>query len=158
VGERADGAAAYEERLSAPLGTWAAVYGITLMVVPVVLALLPPVGVLLVTVAAYALVTLAVRRWEPTVAVVGGELRAGRAHIPVGLLGEPVALDAAAAAYARGRGWDPGAHHLVRPWVPTAVLVPVEDPDDPTTAWYVATRDPAALATALRSSRAAAAT
>lgn len=145
--------ATYSERLSAPLGTWLAVYAVTLGVVPIVLVVLPPAGVVLVTLAAYAAVTLALRRWEPTVAVNDGELRAGPAHIPVRLLGEPVALDAAAAATARGTGYDPKAHHLIRPWMRTAVLVPVNDPADPTTAWYVATRHPADLAQAVRTAQ-----
>jgi hypothetical protein len=146
--------AAYVERLSATPGVWLAVYGVTLGVIPVVLVVLAPAGVVVVTLAAYALVTLAVRRWEPVVAVVGGELRAGRAHIPGHLLGEPAALDATAAARARGTDFDPRAYHLIRPWIGTAVVVPVVDPADPTAAWYVATRQPERLATALRQAQA----
>jgi hypothetical protein len=79
-----------------------------------------------------------------------GRLSAGRARIPVEYLGEPVALTAQEARDARGRDADPRSCMLVRGGIGGIVVVPVEDPDDPTPAWIVSTRTPDRLAAALR--------
>jgi len=100
-----------------------------------------------------AAVIVGLIRSTPPVAVRDGELVAGRAHIPVALLGPPEALDAAAARHLRGPGADPTAYHLIRPWTLGAVRVGVADLDDPTPYWYVATRQPNRLAAALRAAQ-----
>src|SRR5690606_14388143 len=78
----------------------------------------------------------------PLVAVTDGELRAGRARIPVSLLGEPVALDAIATRAALGPDLDARAFVCLRAWAGTAVQVPVNDPRDPTPYWFVSSRRP----------------
>jgi hypothetical protein len=48
-----------------------------------------------------------------------------------------------------------GAHAFIvqRPWVPTAVLVRLADPADPTPYWVVGSRRPAELAAAVLAAR-----
>lgn len=87
---------------------------------------------------------------SPVVEVRDGELRAGRAHIDVALLGEPVAFVSQEARNARGPGLDPRSWHLIRGGIDGVVVVPVQDPDDPAPVWVVSTRTPDRLAAALR--------
>jgi Protein of unknown function (DUF3093) len=88
-----------------------------------------------------------------TVAVADGMFRAGRALIPVELLGTPEALDAEAMRHARGPGLDARAYLCLRGWVPAGVRVPVLDPRDPTPYWLVSSRRPEELAEALDRAR-----
>lgn len=92
----------------------------------------------------------------PLVRIEGGELRAGRARIPVELLGEPVALGPVETRAALGPDLDARAYLCLRAWARTAVQVPVTDPRDPTPYWFVSTRRPEELATAIRTAQSAA--
>jgi hypothetical protein len=143
-------AATYEERLRPPLWMWTVSWFLVLTFAVAVLFTAGEIaGALALTIPGIA-VTVGFLRSTPRVAVADGELVAGRAHIPVELLGPPEALDATAARYLRGPGADPMAYHLIRPWGLTAVRVGVVDRNDPTPYWYVATRRPDRLAGALR--------
>lgn len=103
--------------------------------------------VALVAAAATAVVT------STPVVVADGELRVGRARIPVTVLGEPGVLDRAGVRGALGPGSDARTFVCVRGWIGGAVLVPVDDPEDPTPAWFVSTRRPEGLASAIRAAR-----
>lgn len=83
-----------------------------------------------------------------------GELRAGRAQIPLTAIGDISALDADEARALRGPQADPRAYLLIRPYLPAAVRVDIDDPADPTPYWFIATRQPQALAAALRAEQA----
>ena len=85
----------------------------------------------------------------PVVEVRDGELRVGRAHIPVELLGQPVALTGEEARAARGRNLDPRSWHVIRGGIDGVVTVSVTDPDDPTPVWVVSSRTPDRLAAAV---------
>ncbi|CAM5779785.1 DUF3093 domain-containing protein [Cellulomonas persica] len=130
-----------------PLG-WFAVAG---LVVTLWIALLPVDLVLATAVAAVAAVVavLLVVRWTPRVRVRGGELVAGRAHIPLDLLRAPRALAGAELREALGPGLDARAYVCLRGWVHSAVRVDVDDPQDPTPYWIVSTRRPDELVAAL---------
>jgi len=91
---------------------------------------------------------------SPVVEVRDGMLRAGRARIPVGLLGSPVATTGADAQNARGPGLDPRAWHVIRGGIDGVVVVEVTDPDDPTPEWVVSSRTPDRLAAAIRRAQA----
>jgi hypothetical protein len=80
------------------------------------------------------------------VSVVQGQLRAGRARIPVQLLTDPEPLDAADTKRVAGVDADARAYLLLRPYVPTSLRVRVVDPADPTPYWLLSTRHPALLA------------
>lgn len=87
---------------------------------------------------------------SPRVEVTAGELRAGRAHIDVRFLGDPVPLTGEEARQARGVGLNPRAWHLIRGGIDGVVVVPVEDADDPVPAWVISSRTPDRLAAAVR--------
>jgi Protein of unknown function (DUF3093) len=95
-------------------------------------------------------------RGSPVIAIGDGWLTAGRARIPVGLLGPALTLDAAAMRLARGTGLNARAYLCLRGWLAEGVQVPVLDPADPTPYWLMSSRRPGALATALSAAQAAA--
>jgi hypothetical protein len=141
--------ARYTERLWAPVTWWVVVL---VLVATLALALGVPLGLVagVLTMAAGAVVTtwLLVRA-AALVQVQDGVLVAGRARLPVSVVASVTPLDPAAARALRGPGADARAYLLLRPWVSTAVRVDLADPDDPTPYWYVATRRPRELASAL---------
>ncbi len=100
-------------------------------------------------VAIVALVGWLLARATGHVVVAGDELRAGRARLPRWAWGAASPLDAGAARRLRGVDADPRAFLYLRGWVPTAVRLELNDPSDPAPYWYVSTRHPEALATAL---------
>lgn len=86
----------------------------------------------------------------PVVAVRDGMLHAGRAHMPVDLMGEPTVSTGEEARLQRGPGLDPRAWHVIRGGIDGVVVIPVEDADDPTPAWVISSRTPDRLAAAVR--------
>jgi hypothetical protein len=117
--------------------------GAALLPVDAVLATVSGLVVLVVGIAVLVATT-------PRVRVVGGELHAGGAHVPVGLLREPRALDAATLRHELGPGLDARAFLCHRGWVRTAVRAELDDPADPTPYWVISSRRPDALVAALR--------
>lgn len=143
---------AYRERLSPSLWTLVA----AALCAPMVALVLSPVDTTLALVGGAlvsVLIIAALVAASPVVAVAGGELRAGRAHIPTALLGEPVALTGEDAAAARGRDLDPRAWLLLRGGIGGVVVVPVLDAEDPVPYWVIASRTPDRLAAVLRRER-----
>lgn len=121
----------------------------------VVLAVAGPRGAGVVAVAAMAATTWALLRSSAVVQVTDGELRAGRARIPVVLLGSVHELDAARMDALRGPKADARAYLCQRGWIAAGVAVSVDDPADPAPYWLLSSRQPAALAAALRTAIAA---
>lgn len=79
----------------------------------------------------------------------GGLLAAGRGRLPLRVVGEVTALDAAELRRQSGVDADARAFLVLPPFVPTAVRVDLTDPGDPTPYWLVATRRPNELAAAI---------
>lgn len=79
----------------------------------------------------------------------GGTLYAGRARLPFDAIARTAVVPAAAKQAAMGRQLDPEAFVVHRGYVPTMVIVVLDDPMDPTPYWLVSTRDPEGLAAAL---------
>lgn len=146
-------AAVYREKLSPSLWTLvAAALGapmIALVLSPVDMTL-ALIGGVVVSAVLIALLLAA----SPSVSVEDGELRAGRAHIDVHLLGEAEALTGEDARAARGRDFDPRSWTLVRGGIDGAVRIPVLDANDPAPFWIISSRTPDRLAAALRRARA----
>ena len=144
------GPVGYDERLHVPLRWWAL---LTMFLATVLLAFLvatPPWVAFTVTATLCALaVAVFVSYGAARVSVHDGTFRAGRAQIPVALLGAAVALDAVASRRLAGVDADARAFLLLRPYVKRSVRVPVEDPADPAPYWLVSTRHPDRLAAAL---------
>jgi hypothetical protein len=87
------------------------------------------------------------------VAVKAGEFRVDDARLPVAVIADVIALDAAGKREVLGVGAHPLAFVVQRPWIGGAVQVLLNDPGDPTPFWVVSTRHPVELATALLAAR-----
>ncbi len=84
------------------------------------------------------------------VRVTADEFEVDDARLPVGVISDVVALDAAGKKALIGADAHPYAFVVLRPWVGTAVQVLLDDPTDPTPYWLVSTRRPLELAASLR--------
>ncbi|NUR30145.1 MAG: DUF3093 domain-containing protein, partial [Catenulispora sp.] len=84
------------------------------------------------------------------VRVTADEFEVDDARLPVGVISQVVALDAAGTKSLLGPDAHPYAFVVLRPWVGTAVQVVLNDPADPTPYWLVSTRRPLELAASLR--------
>lgn len=93
---------------------------------------------------ATALIIFVVR--APRIVVTDTTLSAGRATIDLTYLGTVRCVTEAerAEAISDARTWK-----LIRAWIPTGVLVTINDPADPTPSWYLSTRHPEKLEAAL---------
>lgn len=146
--------ASYEERLVAPLAWWLTglafvviVWWIFLVATPLWLAWTAAL------VALVLVVGLLGHYSSAQVAVAEGELRAGRAHIPLALCGVVEPLDRDQTRDAGGAGADARAFLVLRPYISTAVRVAIDDPQDPVPYWLLSSRHPARLAAAVRAGR-----
>ena len=97
---------------------------------------------------AVAVITLMLAS-STVIEVVGGELRVGKAHIPVSLLGKPTATTGHEARLARGQNLKAQSFTTIRGGIDGIVTVEVTDPADPTPAWVVSSRTPDRLAAAI---------
>ncbi|MEV7833824.1 DUF3093 domain-containing protein [Streptomyces subrutilus] len=143
----------HDERLTAPRTWWgmAVLIGLACALMLLPLGTLPLLAGL---VGGTALAGLLVSSYgSARVRVVNGALAAGEARIPVAALGEPEVLDPEESRAWRTYKADTRAFMLMRSYVPTAVRVAVTDPRDPTPYVYVSTREPEALASAIRAAK-----
>ncbi|GAA4064500.1 hypothetical protein GCM10023065_14850 [Microbacterium laevaniformans] len=131
----------YRERLSPSLWTLLSSAVVAPMVALVFVPLDPTVALAAGIAVGAVLICLLVFA-SPVVEVRGGELRVGRAHIPVDQLGTAEPLWADEARAARGPQLSAKAWHMFRGGIDPVVRVPVLDPGDPVTEWVFATRTP----------------
>ena len=96
-----------------------------------------------------------------TIMVTDGELRAGRATLPLAQSGHVQVLDTAQTAKLRGPLADPASLMLIRPYLSRAVYIEVAQPGTAEAPahpyWLVGSRNPEALAAAIVTARAQAA-
>ena len=145
----------YAERLTVPLRWWAQGTMLVASLWLAVLAATPEVVAWSITACALAvMVALLVGYGSPLVSVDRDTFRAGRAHIPLDLVGEVTALDADGVRRQAGVDADARAYLLLRPYLKRGVRVDVADPRDPTPYWLVSCRRPDALVSALEAGRA----
>lgn len=142
----------YRERL------WPApwLFVATALVIPASILVFAPIDLMvgaIVAVVLYSGCVLSLLALSPTIEVAEGELRAGRAHIPLELVGEPSAHTGRQAFAERGPGLDARAYLVIRGWVKDVVRVPIEDPEDPTPYWLLSSRRPNDIVAAIRGSR-----
>ena len=83
------------------------------------------------------------------VALRGGELRVGPAHIPVRALGQAEVIHPNAKRRALGPDLDPAAFVLHTGWVGPVLRITVTDPADPTPYWIFSVRQAEKLAALL---------
>ncbi|MFC9293584.1 DUF3093 domain-containing protein [Streptomyces sp. NPDC057011] len=143
----------HDERLTAPRSWW----GIAVLIGLACALTLLPLGTLPLLaglVGGTALAGMLVSSYgSARVRVVNGALAAGDARIPVTALGEPEVLDAEESRAWRTYKADTRAFMLMRSYVPTAVRIEITDASDPTPYVYVSTREPEALAAAVRAAK-----
>jgi len=85
----------------------------------------------------------------PVIEVNNGELRAGRARLPLDVIATAEGFDGAEATLERGQRLDARAWLLIRGWVSPVAKVSLDDANDPTPYWLLSTRRPAELVAAL---------
>ncbi len=146
----------YAERLSVPLRWWVQTTMLvaSLWLTVAVVDALSGAAVLAITAVA-AILAAAFLLWlgSTRIEVDRNEFRAGRAHIPLNLIGTVEPLDADATRRVAGVDADARAYLLLRPYLKRSVKVTIDDPADPTPYWLVTTRHPQRLATALTAAR-----
>lgn len=143
----------YRERL------WPAawMYIVILLIVPATLLVFTPISIVAGIITAIVLVSGSVALLlgaAPVIEVVDGKLAAGRARIPLALVGDTVAARGTEARHERGPGLDARAHLVFRGWVDPVLKVAILDPDDPAPYWLLSTRRPEELAAAIEAARA----
>jgi Protein of unknown function (DUF3093) len=146
-------AATYRERLTPPLVWYAVAVVIGGSFGLVVLPLAGPPGFLVGVLVGAALAAGLLVLTSTTVEVVDASLRAGRAAIPIHLLGPCTIVGAEEMARLRGRDFDPRAYVCQRAWLRAGLRVDVDDPADPTPYWLISTRRPDQLADAIEAQR-----
>ncbi|MGX5680334.1 DUF3093 domain-containing protein [Schumannella luteola] len=139
----------YAERL------WPApwLYLATALVIPASLLVFLPISEvagIVVAVVLYAGCVALLLLAAPRIEVTESELVAGKARIPLSLVGAIATARGDDARQERGPGLDARAWLLIRGWVDPVVKVQITDPQDPTPYWLLSTRRPDALAAALR--------
>jgi hypothetical protein len=147
---------AYRERLWP--SPW--VFLTTALVIPASLLVFLPISEaagVVVAIVLYGAIVVILIATTPLVEVTDAEFGAGRAHLPLAVVGEVTAFDREEARAERGVRLDARAFLLIRGWMPGLVRVDLDDPSDPTPYWLVSTRHPRRLAAALATARAASA-
>jgi hypothetical protein len=90
---------------------------------------------------------------SPVVEVTDSHFVAGKARLPLALLGTVEGFAGDAARLERGQHLDARAYLLLRGWIDPVVKVVVDDDADPAPYWLVSTRNPSTLADALEAAR-----
>ncbi|GGF23984.1 DUF3093 domain-containing protein [Subtercola lobariae] len=138
----------YRERLT-PSGR---IYVYLVLVIPASILVFAPINITvgyICAVVLYVGTVLILLALSPVVTVEDGMLTAGKARIPVSLLGEPEAFTGEGATLARGQRLDARAWLCIRGWVQPVVKVNVHDPADPVPYWLISSRNPNELVAAL---------
>ena len=91
---------------------------------------------------------------SPAIRITDTELIAGKARIPVSLVGAATSHSGEDARQERGPRLDARAWLLIRGWVDPVVKIPIEDAADPAPYWLVSTRHPDRIVKALAEARA----
>ena len=104
----------------------------------------------------YAVCVVALIVASPVIAVTDTELVAGRARLPIEVVGTVTAHRGDDAQLERGRHLDARAWLLIRGWISPVIRVEVADETDPAPYWLVSTRQPDAVITALAQAKSAA--
>ena len=108
----------------------------------------PNVGIV-VAIGLYAACVAALIAGSPLLEVTATEFRAGRARLPLEIVGSVTAHRGDEAQLERGQRLDARAWLLIRGWISPVVKVEVLDETDPAPYWLVSTRQPDAVIEAL---------
>jgi len=138
----------YRERL------WPApwLYIATALIIPATLLVFVPINLtvgVVVAVVFYLGITAALIFGSATITVTSTELIAGRARLPLEVVGAVTSYTGEEATLERGRRLDARAWLLLRGWITPVVMIEVRDAEDPTPYWLVSSRHPEAIAAAI---------
>ena len=92
---------------------------------------------------------------SPVIEVTGTELRAGKARLPIAVIGDIDAFRGDEARLERGQRLDARAWLLIRGWIDPVARVELVDEADPTPYWLISTRKPDEMASAISRARVA---
>lgn len=146
---------AYHEHLRVPAWWWPAGLGLVVLFgTELVAGLTLPLAA-----AAFGVLTVIwlVALWQAgrgSVDVADGELRAGKAQLPLAQAGEVAVLDEGQTRLLRGPRADPRAVVFTRPYLKRAVYIEISPSGQEVPYWLVGSRNPEALAAAIGKSRA----
>jgi hypothetical protein len=142
----------YRERLYA--APW--LFIASALIIPITILILAPINLtvgIITAIVFYAAIAVVYIVSAPSIVVTKTELIAGRARIPLGLVGDASAYDGEDARIQRGQKLDARAWLLIRGWIMPVVKVPVTDPQDPAPYWLLSTRNPDQLVRVLSEAR-----
>ena len=89
----------------------------------------------------------------PTIAVTDTDFVAGKARLPLALVGTVTAWAGDEGRLERGQRLDARAYLLIRGWIDPVVRVELLDPNDPAPYWLVSSRRPAEVIDAIETAR-----
>jgi len=124
----------------------------TALVIPASLLVFLPIDFrvgIVTAIVLYAGCVAALLLGSPVVEVTETEFRAGRARLPLEVVGAVTGYRGDEASLERGRHLDARAWLLIRGWISPVVKVQVADETDPAPYWLVSTRQPDAVIDAL---------
>lgn len=144
----------HTERLTAPPSWWAAALAFAATCGWIVLVVGNTSAALITALLAAALSLTLVSRYGRLRVSAGAEgLQAGPAHLAPGFVGLAEPLHRVEYRARLGVDADVRAHLVTRPYLDRGVLVPVDDPTDPTPYWLISSRHPDELAAAINAHR-----
>ena len=143
----------YRERVTPPL----LVYVVGAMMIPAIILVFAPinfwVGVILAVVA-FAGYCLFMFTGSPVIEITETTFRVGSARVPLRYVGKiSPYVDRESARAAAGPNLDARAWTTLRGWVTTSAAAEITDPNDPIPYWLFSTRDPKAVAEAVRKAK-----
>jgi len=134
-------------------------YIATALVMPASLLVLLPINAfagLVTAVVLYAGCVILLITGSPVIRVTDSHLLAGKARLPLGVIGAVTAYEGEDAKLQTGQLLDARAWLLIRGWISPIVRVQVTDETDPTPYWVVSSRHPQAVVAAIEAAREAA--
>jgi hypothetical protein len=142
----------YRERL------WptAWLYISTALIIPASILVFMPINILVGYITAgvlYGGIVLFLLSASPTIEVDDTEIRAGKARLPIAVVGAVSTFDGAQATLERGQRLDARAWLMIRGWISPVAKLEVNDEGDPTPYWLLSSRTPELLAEAIAQSK-----
>ncbi|QYH36066.1 DUF3093 domain-containing protein [Salinibacterium sp. M195] len=142
----------YRERL------WptAWLYISTALIIPASILVFMPINIIAGYVTAavlYGAIVLFLMFSAPTIEVDEQELRAGKATLPISIIGTVSTFQGAQATLERGQRLDARAWLMIRGWVSPVAKLELVDESDPTPYWLLSSRTPELLAEAIAQSK-----
>ena len=134
-------------------------YLATALVIPASILVFTPINLwvgIAVAVVLYGACIAALIIGAPVIEVTSTEFIAGRARLPLPLVGTAAGFSGLEARDERGPKLDARAWLLIRGWIDPVVKVDVTDAADPAPYWLVSTRHPESVVAALQAATSAA--